>query len=63
MFIALACVALEHNETPRRQLAVIGHPRTDGQYGFKFGGRGAGIAHLARLDGTADFQEFDGVGH
>ena len=60
---ASARIALEHDEAPWRQLAVIGHPRADGQDGFELGGRGAGTAHLARLDGAARFQEVDGVGH
>src|ERR1700737_2913817 len=58
-----ARVAFEHDEAPRRQLAVIGHPRADGENGLKFGRRGTGSAHLARFHRTADFQEFNGVGH
>ena len=58
-----AGVALEHNETPWRQLAVIRYPRTDGQNGLKFGGRGAGSSHLARFDRASDLEQFNGVGH
>ena len=58
-----AGIALEHDEAPRRELAVIGHPRADGQDGLELGRRGAGAGHLARLDRAAGFQEFDGVGH
>src|SRR5258705_13167400 len=55
---ANARVTLEHNETPRRQLAVIGHPRTDGEYGFKLGGGGGGTTHLAAVVWTAGFLGF-----
>src|SRR6202022_3520833 len=58
-----ARVAFEHDEAPRRQLAVIGHPRADGEDGFKFRWRRTGTAHLARFYRAADFQEVDGVGH
>src|SRR6202165_2948476 len=60
---ANAGVAFEHNEAPRRQLAVIGYPRADRQNGFEFGRRGTRLAHLARFHGGANLQEFDGVGH
>ena len=56
-------VALEHDEAPWRQLAVVRHPRADGQDGLEFGSGRAGAAHLARLDRAADLQEFDSVGH
>jgi len=56
-------LALEHDKTPGSQLAVIGHPRADGQDGFEFGRRGAGPAHVARFDRAAVLQEVDGVGH
>ncbi len=56
-------IALEHDEAPRRQLAVIRHPRANGQDGVEFARGGAGPAHLARLDRAADLQEFKGVGH
>src|ERR1700694_1543239 len=56
-----AGVAFEHNEAPRRQLAVIGYPRADRQNGFEFGRRGTRLAHLARFHGAANLQAFDVV--
>ena len=56
-------VSLEHDEAPRRQLAVVGHPRTDGQDCFQLGGRGPRNAHLPRFYRSASFQEVDGVWH
>src|SRR5438045_9363388 len=56
-------VSLEHDEAPRRQLAVVGHPRADGQDGFQLGGRGSRSAHLPRFYRSASFQEVDGVRH
>ena len=61
--MADARLAFKHDESPRRQLAVIGHPRADGHNGFQFGRRRAGSAHLARFHRAADFQQFEGVGH
>jgi hypothetical protein len=56
-------IALEHDEAPRRQLAVVRHPRADGQDGVEFARSGAGPAHLAGFYRSAVLQEFDGVGH
>src|SRR5436190_19616526 len=56
-------VSLEHDEAPRRQLAVVGHARTDGQDCFQLGGRGPRSAHLPRFNRSASFQEVDGVWH
>ncbi len=39
-----ALLALEHDETPGRELAVVGHARSDGQQGVELGRRGAGPA-------------------
>ena len=60
---ALAGIALENDEAPGRELAMVGHARTDGEDGLELGRGGAGPGHLARLDRAAGFQEFDGVGH
>src|SRR5215831_902425 len=60
---ALPRVALEDDKAPGRKLAMIGHPRTDGEDRVEFGGRGARTGHLARLHRTAGLQEFYSVGH
>src|SRR5260370_11620680 len=55
--------ALEHDEAPGRKLAVIRHPRRDGQEGIDFGcGRG-GAGELDRLERASGGEEFAGVGH
>src|SRR5450830_1175708 len=50
-------IAFKNDEPPWRNLAMIGHPCADGENGFEFGRRGAGAAHVARLDGAAGSQE------
>ena len=48
-----AAFALEYDEPPWGELAVIGHARANGEDGLDLGRRGAGAAHLARFDRTA----------
>src|ERR1700730_16174432 len=60
---APAGLALEHDEAPRRELAVVRHPRANGQDGIELGRRGAGPRHLARFHRASGLQEFNGVGH
>ena len=56
-------IALEHDEAPGGELAMVGHARADGQNGIEFGGRGTGGGHLARLHRAAGLQQFNSVGH
>ncbi len=56
-------VTLEDDETPRRQLAVIGYPGGDGQQRLEFGRRGAGGHQLVRLYRAATPQKINGIGH
>ena len=56
-------VALEDDEAPGRELAVVGHARGDGQQRFDLRRRRTGAGQLDRLDGAAGFEQFQGVGH
>ncbi len=55
--------AFEHQEAPGRELAVVGHARSNGEQGFKLGRRRAGVAQFYRLDRAAGLQERKGIGH
>jgi hypothetical protein len=56
-------LAFEHYEAPRRELAVIGHPRGNGQERIDLGRRRTGTAELDRFEGAPGGEEFQGVGH
>lgn len=56
-------VALEHDEAPRRQLAVVGYAARDRQKRVDFAGRWARRAQCGRLAGPARGKEFNGIGH
>ena len=56
-------LALEDDEAPRHELAVIGHAGSDRQQGLDLGGGGTGAGKLDRLDRAAGLEQFEGVGH
>ena len=56
-------VALEHDEPPGRQLAVVGHSRGDSEQGRKLVRGWAGAIELDRLDRTPRGKKIDGFGH
>src|SRR3954468_5164600 len=56
-------VALEHDEPPWRQLAMVGHPRADRQDAVELSRGGPGRIHVARFDGAAGFEELEGISH
>jgi hypothetical protein len=51
-----ARIALEDDEAPRHELAMVRHARGDRQQGFDLGGRGSRANELDRLDGTAGLE-------
>jgi len=53
-------LAFEHDETPGRELAVIGHARRDRQQRIEIGRRRAGADKLDRLERAAGPQQRDG---
>ena len=53
-----ARLALEHDEAPRRELAVIGHPRGDGQERVDLGRRWTGAGKLDRFERAPRGEEF-----
>jgi len=59
----LPSLALEHDETPWGELAVVGYPGSDGQQGRKFGRRGPRRPEFVRLDRAAMPQKINGIGH
>ena len=56
-------LALEHDEAPGRELAVIGNARGDRQQRLDLGRRRAGRHKLDGLERAPGPQEFDGFGH
>src|ERR1700722_1759036 len=50
-------LAFEHDEAPRRELAVIGHPRGNRQQGVDFSRRRGGTGQLDRLEGAPRGEE------
>ncbi|MEI9989682.1 MAG: hypothetical protein WDM86_06555 [Rhizomicrobium sp.] len=59
---AAAGFALEHDEAPGEQLAVIRHPRGGGQDRFELLGRRPRSRHGLGRAGTARQQQVDGIG-
>src|SRR5262249_45097781 len=56
-------LALEDDEAPGRELAVIGNARGDGEQGLDLGRGRAGARELDRLDGATGPEQVEGVGH
>ncbi len=55
--------AFEHDEAPRRELAVVWHARRDGKQGVDFRKRRPWAGQFHRLHRTAGLQELQGIGH
>jgi len=51
-------LALEHDKAPRDELAVIGHPRGDGQKRIDLGRGWTGAGKLDRFEGAPGGEEF-----
>ena len=56
-------LAFEHDEPPRRQPAMVGHPRRDGEERLDLRGRRAGLGEKVRRDRAAGLQEGEGFVH
>ena len=56
-------LAFEHDEPPRRQPAVVRHPRRDGEQRLDLLGRRAGVGEKVRRDRAAGLQEGEGFVH
>src|SRR5579875_2176880 len=56
-------VALEYDETPRRELAVVGYPRGDGEQRLDLGGVGPGPGKLHWFDRAARPEQMQSVRH
>jgi len=56
-------LTLEHDEAPRRELAVIRDPRGDGEQRIDLGRRRAWTGQFHRLERAPGFQKFEGIRH
>src|SRR6266542_2717293 len=58
-----AGLALENDETPGHELAVIGHAGSNRQQGLDLGRGGTGAGQFDRLDRAAGLEQLERVGH
>jgi len=56
-------LAFKHDEAPGCQLAMIGHPRGDGQESVDFGRGRCGPGEFYRFERAPGSEEFKGIGH